>query len=78
MLCRSNSSCNNTDIYLFKESYVLSFLEKKLLDKAIEEGHIAKAKLRKEHDTNNYTEFGVYSTGKKMATYEYNYNGKTY
>ena len=27
---------------------------------------------------NNHTKFGVHPTGKKMATYEYNYNGKTY
>ena len=79
MLCRSNSYCNNTDIYLSKESYVSSFFEKKFLDTAIKKGHIVKAKLIKEHYIYDYTQSGVvYPTDEKMATYEYNYNGKTY
>lgn len=64
-------------IYLKKGMYH-PFLKKKLLDTAIKKGHIVKAKLIKEHDINNHTKFGVHPTGEKMATYEYNYNGKTY
>lgn len=52
--------------------------KKKLLDEAIKKGHVVKAKLIKEHDINRHTEMGVHPTGQKMATYEYNYNGKTY
>lgn len=64
-------------IYLKKVMYH-PFLKKRLLDTAIKKGHIVKAKLIKEHDINNYTEFGVQSTGEKIATYEYNYNGRNY
>ena len=64
-------------IYLKKVMYH-PFLKKKLLDTAIKKGHIVKAKLIKEHDINNHTEFGVHPTGEKMATYEYSYNGKNY
>jgi hypothetical protein len=79
LLCRSNSYCNNTDIYLSKESYVSSFFEKNFLDTAIKKDHIVKAKLIKKHYINDYTQSGVvYPTDEKMATYEYNYNGKTY
>ena len=52
--------------------------KKKLLDEAIKKGHVVKAKLIKTHDINRHTEMGVHPTGKKMATYEYSYNGKTY
>lgn len=64
-------------IYLKKVMYH-PFLKKKLLDAAIKNGHVVKAKLIKEHDISNYTESGVQPTGEKMATYEYNYKGKTY
>lgn len=65
-------------IYLKKVMYH-PFLKKKLLDTAIKKGHIVKAKLIKEHYINDYTQSGVvYPTDEKMATYEYNYNGKTY
>lgn len=65
-------------IYLKKVMYH-PFLKKKFLDTAIKKGHIVKAKLIKEHYINDYTQSGVvYPTDEKMATYEYNYNGKTY
>lgn len=68
MLCRFNSYCNNTDIYLSKESYVSSFFEKKFLDTAIKKGHIVKAKLIKEHYINDYTQSGVvYPTDEKWV-----------
>lgn len=52
--------------------------KKKLLDEAIKNGHVVKAKLIKEHDIREHTQSGANYTGKKMATYEYSYNGKTY
>ncbi len=53
--------------------------KKKLFEEAIKKGHVVKAKLIKEHDIKEYnTQFGYRDTGKKMATYEYSYNGKTY
>lgn len=64
-------------IYLKKVIYH-PFLKKKLLDAAIKKGHIVKAKLIKEQDIKKHTQQGSYYTGKRMATYEYNYNGKTY
>jgi len=64
-------------VYLKKVMYHPT-QKKKWLDEAIKNGHVVKAKLIKEHDINKHTEFGVHSTGEKMATYEYSYNGKTY
>lgn len=64
-------------VYLKKVMYHPT-QKKKLLDEAIKKGHVVKAKLIKTQDINKYTKFGVQSTPKKMATYEYNYNEKTY
>ena len=52
--------------------------KEKILNEAIKKGHVVKAKLIKVHDVYDYNEFGTYSTGEKMGTYEYSYNGKTY
>lgn len=69
----------NTNICVFKKSYVSSHSKKKLLEEAIKKDHVVKAKLIKEQDLREYdTQFGYRYTGKIMATYEYSYNGKTY
>lgn len=53
--------------------------KKKIFEEARKKGHVVKAKLIKEHDIKEYnTQSGYYYNGKKMATYEYSYNGKTY
>lgn len=64
-------------VYLKKVMYHPT-RKKKLLDEAIKNGHVVKAKLIKEQDVRENTRWGAHYTGKKMATYEYSYNGKIY
>lgn len=67
-------------VYLKKVMYY-PFLNKKLLEEVQKKENIVIAKKIKEHDiydhSNNNLGAGL-PNGEKMASYEYNYNGKTY
>lgn len=64
-------------VYLKKVMYH-PFLNKKLLEKAIEDGHVVNVQKIKEHDIYNHTNNNALPTGEKIATYKYIYNGKNY
>ena len=68
-----------TPIYVYlKKIFYNPTQNKKLLDKAIKQGHIVNAKLIKTNDILKDNGFGFVATGEEIATYEYSYNGKTY
>lgn len=74
-----DSNFYNTNICVFKKSYVSSNSKEKVIRRDNKKDHVVKAKLIKEQDLREYdTQFGYRYTGQIMATYEYSYNGKTY
>lgn len=64
---------------LFRKIYIVPFKRKKLLQKAIEQGHVVTAKYVRSHDIiDGKSDFNSMPTGKTSTWYTYEYNGKTY
>lgn len=62
--------------YLRKVFYV-PFARKKMLEKAIAEGHVVQARLVKEHNIADGKEY-LHTSGKWYVMYQYQYAGKQY
>lgn len=65
-------------VSLLRKIFIVPFYRKKLLNKAIADGHIVTAKLVKSYDETYSDDFGVADTGREIGLYTYEYNGKTY
>lgn len=75
-----------TPIFIFmRKIFYGPLTNKKLLEKAIKDGHVVQAKLIKRYDVKQDSEkmrmgngMGMVPTGEQEGVYEYEYNGKTY